>query len=151
MQEVFLRVVERAERFEGSSKFSTWLFAIARNLCIDESRRMVHRKHASLDAPAYLGEEGGPALVEATAGASRDAARETIGHELQMRLSRAVDALPDDQREVFLLRQLQQMSFKEIAEVVGAPENTVKSRMRYALERLQEELLEFADYATELR
>jgi RNA polymerase sigma-70 factor (ECF subfamily) len=48
-----------------------------------------------------------------------------------------VEQLPEEQREVFLLRQLQGLAFKEIAEVVGIPTNTVKSRMRYALERLQ--------------
>jgi RNA polymerase sigma-70 factor (ECF subfamily) len=48
-----------------------------------------------------------------------------------------VEELPEEQREVFLLRQLQGLAFNEIAEVVGVPANTVKSRMRYALERLQ--------------
>jgi len=50
----------------------------------------------------------------------------------------------EDQREVFTLREFQHLSFKEIAKVVKAPENTVKSRMRYALEFLREELREFS-------
>ena len=49
----------------------------------------------------------------------------------------AIDSLPDEQREVFLLREISNLPFKEIAKVVDAPENTVKSRMRYALKRLQ--------------
>jgi RNA polymerase sigma-70 factor (ECF subfamily) len=66
---------------------------------------------------------------------------------LRERIGRAVDALPAEQREVFLMRNLQHMSFAEISVVVGAPENTVKSRMRYALERLQEALSDCEELA----
>ena len=59
--------------------------------------------------------------------------------------------LPDDQREVFLMREVANLPFKEIAEITNVPENTVKSRMRYALERLQEALAEYEDYARALR
>jgi RNA polymerase sigma-70 factor (ECF subfamily) len=59
--------------------------------------------------------------------------------------------LPDDQREVFLLRQVHALQFKEIADITAVSENTVKSRMRYALERLQSALAEYQDYAEELR
>ena len=150
LQDAFLRVVERAGEFKGESKFSTWLYTIARNLCIDESRKMVFRRHKSLDATT-VGEDGeGPSLVERTGGHVAGADRSTIALELRPRIAAAVEALPDEQREVFLLRELQHMPFKEIAVIVGVPENTVKSRMRYALERLQEALAEYADYAAEL-
>lgn len=61
------------------------------------------------------------------------------------RIANAVETLPDEQREVFLLRQLQGMRFHEIAEVVGVPVNTVKSRMRYALDRMRSELEDLYD------
>ena len=77
--------------------------------------------------------------------------RAAIGAELGQRITVAVESLPPDQREVFLLRELANIPFKEIAEIVGVPENTVKSRMRYALERLQEALSEYEDYARALR
>ena len=63
----------------------------------------------------------------------------------------AVDELPEEQREVFLMREVSNLPFKEIAEIVGVPENTVKSRMRYALERLQSALSDFEEYARALR
>ena len=63
----------------------------------------------------------------------------------------AVEALPEDQREVFLLREVANLPFAEIAQVTGAAENTVKSRMRYALERLRLALSEFEEYARALR
>ena len=70
-----------------------------------------------------------------------------MGPTLQSRLAGAVERLPEDQREVFLMRQMSGLSFKEIGEVVGAPENTVKSRMRYALEKLREELADLKELA----
>ena len=77
--------------------------------------------------------------------------REATGTELKERIAKAVEALPDEQREVFLMREVANLPFKEIAEVTGVPENTVKSRMRYALERLQQALSEYEEYARALR
>ena len=74
-----------------------------------------------------------------------------IGKQLQTHIKAAVDKLPEDQREVFLMRQVGDLAFKEIAEIVGVSENTVKSRMRYALERLQAALAEFEDYAKAIK
>jgi RNA polymerase sigma-70 factor (ECF subfamily) len=62
-----------------------------------------------------------------------------------------VATLPEDQREVFLLREVANLSFRDIAEVTETPENTVKSRMRYALDRLREALSDFEEYARALR
>jgi RNA polymerase sigma-70 factor (ECF subfamily) len=150
LQETFLRLVEHAHTFEGSAKLKTWLFRIARNQCIDESRRRVHRKHPSLDAP--LADDGNAGtLHDRVPSGEVGADRRTVGTELKQRMSDAIAALPEDQREVFLLRQVQNLQFKEIAEITGVSENTVKSRMRYALERLQGALAEYQDYAEELR
>lgn len=149
LQDVFLRVVQRADQFQGNSKFSTWLYAIARNLCIDTSRKMAHRRHPSLDAPA--GNPDGQPLLERLAAANPGADRESVSRELGERIARAVEELPEDQREVFLMRQVQHLPFKEIATIVEVPENTVKSRMRYALERLQQALGEYEDYVSSLK
>ena len=62
----------------------------------------------------------------------------------------AINELPDDQREVFLMRESADLSFKEIADVIGVSENTVKSRMRYALEKLRSSLEEYQDMARAL-
>lgn len=150
LQDVFLKVIQRSSEFQGNSKFSTWLYTIARNLCIDTSRKMVFRRHRSLDAPVHTEDAEGATLLDRVASATPEADREVIGQDLQVRIAAAVDDLPEEQREVFLMRELQNMAFKDIAEVVGVPENTVKSRMRYALERLQRALAEYEDYAREL-
>jgi RNA polymerase sigma-70 factor (ECF subfamily) len=148
LQEVFTRVVQRSSDFNRASKFSTWLYAIARNLCIDHMRRMKHRRHASLDGTAPGDHDGGgSAWVERLALAQPGIEREASAGGLRSRIAAAVEALPEEQREVFLMRELQQMPFAEIALVVGVSENTIKSRMRYALERLQEALADYEDYA----
>jgi RNA polymerase sigma-70 factor (ECF subfamily) len=146
LQEVFLRVVRSKERYEQTAKFTTWVYTIARNLCVDESRRAKFRRTVSLDAPRR-GADGddGPGMLESVAAdqvATDDAA---AAPQLRGRIAKAIELLPDDQREVFLMRQVSGLSFKEIGEIVGAPENTVKSRMRYALDKLRTELKDFAD------
>jgi RNA polymerase sigma-70 factor (ECF subfamily) len=152
LQEVFLRVVQRSGDFRGQSKFSTWLYTIARNQCIDHGRKMSHRRHASLDAPTRGAEdEQGPTLMDRVADGGATSDREAIGKQLRAAIARAIEELPDEQREVFLLRQVQDLPFKEIALVVGTSENTVKSRMRYALERLQGALAEYEDYVEQLK
>jgi RNA polymerase sigma-70 factor, ECF subfamily len=142
LQEVFLRVVRDAQEsgpaWKGEAKFSTWLYTIARNLCIDRARRAAVRGSAS---PSMDGPTGGDAETEtlheriAAPGPSTDAV--VAGREAARRIDRAVAELPDDQREVFLMREVMELPFAEIASVVGVPEPTVKSRMRYALEKLR--------------
>ncbi len=150
VQEAFVRVVQNAADFKHEARFTTWVYTITRNLCIDHIRKRALRKHPSLDQSS--GEEGdGPTLGEQTADPRASVEREATGSELKERIARAVDKLPDEQREVFLMREIANLPFKEIAEITKVPENTVKSRMRYALERLQEALAEYEDYARALR
>lgn len=146
MQEAFLRVVRKAETYKKTAKFTTWLYTIARNLCVDHVRRQKHRNAASLSTPVGDGESGST-LGDFVADGGPDVDRQVASKRLQSRLQGAVDSLSDEQREVFLMREVLQMPFKEIAEVVGCPENTVKSRMRYALDNLREQLQEYAELA----
>jgi RNA polymerase sigma-70 factor (ECF subfamily) len=152
VQDAFVRVVQNAAEFKHEARFTTWLYTIARNLCIDQMRKRALRKHPSLEETKGGGEEGdGPTLGEQTADSRASVEREATGSELKERIALAVEALPEEQREVFLMREVASLPFKEIAEVTGVPENTVKSRMRYALERLQQALSEYEEYARALR
>lgn len=146
-QETFLRVVQRSDQFTGQSRFTTWLYTIARNLTVDHARRMRHRRHASLDAPVHGGDSGDSRVLgDGVAGPDRGADRAAIEAQAKETLRIALDALPDEQREVFHLRQVDGLAFADIASILGIPENTAKSRMRYALERLQQALGEYRDY-----
>ena len=152
-QDVFLRVVQNAAEFKHEARFTTWLYTIARNLCIDHYRKLSHRRHASLDQPKKRDTEDSRPLVESIAdGHPRSSVeRSHTSSRVADCIVQAVDSLPDEQREVFLLREVANLPFKDIAEVTGVGENTVKSRMRYALERLREALSEFEEYARALR
>jgi RNA polymerase sigma-70 factor (ECF subfamily) len=145
MQETFLRLVAHEDTFQGQARLKTWMYKIARNLCLDERRRQKHRRHASMDESR----DGSPNLHERVPAKALGAFDATSSAELGKNITRAIEALPDEQREVFVLRQVELLSFREIAEVVGVPENTAKSRMRYAMERLQAALSEHYERAEE--
>jgi len=142
LQEVFLRVVKSADEWRGAAKFSTWLYNIARNLTVDQSRRAVHRNAASLDGPAHAGSDSTATLHDRLPSPDRRADDLASDRETKRRIDEAVAGLPAEQREVFLMREVMEMPFAEIAKAVGASEPTVKSRMRYALEKLRAALVE---------
>lgn len=151
-QDVFVRVVRKANTFKHEARFTTWVYSIARNLCIDHLRKMSLRRHPSLDQASGNDPEGqtlGERVPDLHPTAAAD--RQAMSADIASRIVSAVEALPPEQREVFLLRQTAKVPFKEIAKMTGVPENTVKSRMRYALERLQQALCDYEDYARALR
>ena len=115
-QETWLRVVRAAKRFDTRRRFSTWLFQIAVNLCHDWHR---HRPPEPVD----------PADVPAGA-----TGVETIEAAIDAR--RLIAALPEAQRSVVLLRYYHDLGEEEIAEILGCPRGTVKSRLHHAMARL---------------
>ena len=146
-QEVFARLIRSARSFQHQSKFSTWIYTIARNAAVDNARRARHRAHASLeDSHNPDSMKLGDRIANDGPGPDRSA----IAERLRGELAAAIETLPAEQREVFLLREYHGMPFQEIAEVVGAKVGTVKSRMRYALEALRRELSAYEDYARTL-
>ncbi|MBC8132862.1 MAG: sigma-70 family RNA polymerase sigma factor [Deltaproteobacteria bacterium] len=167
LQEVFLRVVNAAGGWKDDAKVATWIYTIARNLCTDQARRAVHRKALSLDAPARApgedgstgtrgdhiaagqtagdGISGGDATAGGLPGQAAQGEAAAMNRQLGGQIDRAVNLLPEDQREVFLMREVMDMPFADIARAVGASEATVKSRMRYALEKLRQALTDFRD------
>ena len=136
-QETFLRIVKGAQAWERRARFQTWLFTIARNLCVDHARRDRFRRAESLDAQ---GPDGDPPLAESVQGNEIDPGRGAESERLRPLLQKALLSLPAEQREVFVLREQAGLPFREIAEMVGVNENTVKSRMRYALLALRKAL-----------
>lgn len=143
LQETWLKVVRNSSEWQPKARFTTWVYTIARNLCVDSARKESFRKTDSLDAPASADEGDGRSKGELVAdeqGAAPD--RAAFNVRLRPMLEKALEGLPAEQKEVFLLREYQGIGFKEIAEVTGVNENTVKSRMRYALETLRKRLAE---------
>jgi len=122
-QETWLRVVRAAPRFDPARRFSTWLFQIALNLARDLLRRQVAEPTdpAILDGTSAPGPAGAP--PDDAVAAAHDARR-------------LLDALPAAQREVVVLRVLEDLGEAETAAILDCPRGTVKSRLHHALARL---------------
>ena len=137
-QETFLRILTRSERFRVGARFSTWMYQIALNLCRDQMRRRKRWRLLSFD-----GEEAGPELrgrarTEEDGTANPGAALER--DEQRRAILKALDTLVPEQREVLVLKEYEGLKFREIAEILGCPESTVKSRMYYGLTALKNAL-----------
>lgn len=138
LQETWLRVVAAAPRWEERALFRTWLFTVARNLAADEARRKAFRgSPVPLEAPDP---ERRRSRVPEPVADDPPPDHLAEGALLRGRLEEAVAQLPEEQREVFVLRELADVPFAEIAAITGAPLPTVKSRMRYALDALRRRL-----------
>jgi RNA polymerase sigma-70 factor (ECF subfamily) len=139
-QEVFLRVHLHRLRYRPGGRFSAWLFTIAANLAKNEIRsRVRHRGTMSLD---QLTEVSGDAeLVELDRAESPEHWAEQA--ELQEAVAAAVAELPDPYREAVVLRDLNGMSYEEIAEILGVPGGTVRSRINRARHLLKKKLLPY--------
>ena len=136
-QEVFLRVYSHLGSYEPQAKFTTFLFRIARNLWIDRIRSAaVHGKPASLDRRSEGGE--GRSLGERLPARSPDPVDILAREEQQAALQRAIDRLPDEQKAVVILSEIQGLKYQDIGTILEIPVGTVKSRMHTAMERLKE-------------
>lgn len=138
-QEVFVRVIRASAKYQPSAKFSTWLYTIVRNFCLDELRKKKHRKLVSLsESSSSTDGESTYSLEDRLADQKAGPDKEVAAMHLSQKLEQALDMMNPDQREVFLLREKMGLSFDEIATIVDSSVNTVKSRMRYAVTQLQE-------------
>jgi len=129
-QETFLRVLKKAHRFRQGSRFSTWMYQIALNLCRDRLRkrkrwsRLVQQRS---ELPEQPGGHLGPVPRDA------DPSWTVEQQEKSLAVRRALNELPAEQREVLILKEFEGMKFREIAAILDCPESTVKSRMYYGL------------------
>ncbi len=131
-QEAFLRAYRALGSFKREARFSSWLYQIATNLCRDRLRRRKTRATVSLEEI----EENGPVMVEARPGAHD----RLLQMDLARAVRRAVEALPDEQREVVILKEYQELTFIEIAQTLDVPVSTVKTRLYRGLGQLRRRL-----------
>lgn len=133
-QMALLRTYRALGDFDGRASFSTWLYAVVLNLCRDQGRR--REREARLLA-ARSSEVAPLALLNGHAAELVTPERESAARERAERVAEAVLALDPREREVVVLRHYHEFSFPEIAEILGAPITTVKSRLAKGLERLR--------------
>jgi RNA polymerase sigma-70 factor (ECF subfamily) len=137
-QETFLRILDKADAFRDGARFSTWMYQIALNLCRDQSRRRRRWGRLILASSAADDEKPKEHPAPETVETSPSAALEQTQRRAAVR--RALSGLPHEQREVLLLKEYEGLKFREIADVLGVPESTVKSRMYAGLDAMRASL-----------
>ncbi len=149
VQEAFLKAYTSLSRFEGRSGFYTWLYRLSLNHCLDLRRRDRSDRHVEWheerlseqhDAEASKGlaptpRAGGPMV-------------ELERSELRKYISEAIETLPDGPRETLILREIEGLSYAEIATALEIPKGTVMSRLHYARRRMQSALAELGFHPT---
>ncbi|MCC6737961.1 MAG: sigma-70 family RNA polymerase sigma factor [Planctomycetia bacterium] len=137
-QETFLRVLKNLRTYRPEGAFSTWLYTIARNLCLDHIKHVKKVRMTSMDAP--VGEEGGKVLylqdVLRDGGMAPEDRAELTEEELRVR--ECVSQLPGIKKEALILRVYHNLSYKEIAEITDCPVGTAKFRVHEAMQALGE-------------
>lgn len=127
-QELFMKLVEKTAYFDPERRFSTWLYAVAGNMVKNEYRRL-SRLQGQMQLDDCFGENFS----------------EDIDSQIfEQHLHQALGELDETQRQCFVLRYQEELSVKEIAEIMDCPEGTVKSRMFYTLKKLGDKLRAFA-------
>ena len=134
-QETFLRAFRALPAFRGQAKFSSWLYRIALNLCRDWMRR--ERRAPIVQAPENVD------LVELAAAAEPSESIETLvaRKDVARVVEKAMALLPEEQRTAIVLKEYHGLTFQEIAELVGCPLSTVKTRLYQGLTVLRRELV----------
>ena len=137
-QETFLRVLNKAEAFRDGARFSTWMYQIALNLCRDQARKK--RRWGLVMVTPSVREDASPREAVAPVSTDSHPVEAMERSERRLAVQRALTSLPSDQREVLLLKEYEGLKFREIADVLGVPESTVKSRMYAALDTMRSSL-----------
>jgi len=132
VQEVWAKVIKASSAYRVSAKFTTWLYTIAHHCIVDAVRKHRHKFESLADENG----EDTDALVESSK--RNDNPMSNVSAKQQVdRLLGVISILPEDQRDVFLLKHEAGFSVKEIAEVIGVGEETAKTRLRYAMQKIR--------------
>ncbi|AEG59648.1 RNA polymerase sigma factor [Desulforamulus ruminis] len=134
-QEAFIKIYQALPNFRGDASFSTWIYHITVNVCRDELRKKQRRPTVSLDDSPNQGNttyelrSNGPTPEEAL-----------DRNETQVMVQQCLSTLPDDYRIILVMREIQELSYDEIAETLGCSLGTVKSRLSRARQALKEKI-----------
>ena len=138
MQETWLAVVRSAANFEPRARFTTWLFTVARNKMIDQWRtRDIALSLTSVSGGDEAANDSDEPMIDVPAGDADRPDHQAIARAEARAFVAAVEALPAAQREAFLLQAEGGLSLDEIAAATGVERETVKSRLRYAMNKLR--------------
>jgi RNA polymerase sigma-70 factor, ECF subfamily len=137
VQETFLRVYTNLHRYDENQKFSTWIFRIGTNHCIDRLRK---RKHTAYSLDAEMPENEGNDFYSMLPSSEETPENQIIISETQQQIHKAIESLPEKYKSVVILKYLHDMSLQEISEVLDMPVTTVKTRVHRGREFLRKKL-----------
>jgi len=146
-QEVFLRVYDSAKRYNPKAKFSTWIYKITVNLCLNKLRSKKHLQTVSLDKPIFsienerIRENLDPAYVHPPINLEKK--------ELDLLVKEAISALPSNQKVAVILQKYEGLSYKEISEIMGCSTSAVDSVLQRAKQNLKRKLAPYLKNITE--
>ena len=138
--EVFLRVYRAAKKYQAKAKFTTWLYKITTNLCLNEIRKKAKLQTISLSKPISAGEEKEEELIEKIADAAPSPQRILEKKESNALIRKAIDSLPAKQRMATILQIYEELSYKEISTILGCSVKSVERRLYWARTSLKERL-----------
>lgn len=133
-QQTFIRMHQRLAQLEDPDRFRAWLYQIAHNQCHEQHRQLRRQ-------PDPIGEQWAATASTAEPAHNPEAAYGQA--ELSALLQQALNSLPESQRAIVIMKEYEGLKFREIAEALGLPENTVKSRLYYGLKHLRKTLREW--------
>ena len=137
-QEVFVQVFKAIDQFRGESKLSTWIYRIAVNLCKNKTKYLARRHANDQDDIDAIAERVPFSAAKGVSVADVSRPYELVeGMQLEVVVKRAIAQIEPDFRQVLILRDVEDMSYEEIASVTGLPDGTVKSRIHRARAQLR--------------
>lgn len=125
-QEIMIKLYRNIKAFSGNSRFSTWVYRVATNTCLDELKKLRRHSSYSIDSGIETEEGNIAAEIEDTAPTPEQRAEQS---ELKNLVAKALNKLGDEHKTVIILRDIQGLSYDEIARILGCSEGTVKSRI----------------------
>lgn len=142
VQDAFLKAHRHLDKFEGNSSFYTWLYRIVMNLAIDHLRKHRRVRPVELDE-AHLEDAPDEGLLPRILGGNPG--RALLDREIRQRIDQALDQLSDNHRAVLVMRELEGLSYEDMAQTMGCSKGTIMSRLFHARRNMQKQLLDLVD------
>lgn len=145
VQDAFIKAHKYLDKFEGNSSFYTWLYRIVMNLAIDHLRKHRRVKPVELDEQHLEESAGDDALLPKILGGNPG--RALMDKEIRARIDQALGELSDNHRAVLIMRELEGLSYEEMAQAMGCSKGTIMSRLFHARKNMQRQLVDLVDRA----
>ncbi|HET7499602.1 MAG TPA: sigma-70 family RNA polymerase sigma factor [Kofleriaceae bacterium] len=143
VQDAFIKAHKYLDKFEGNSSFFTWLYRIVMNLAIDHLRKHRRVKPVELDENRLDAESDDPLLPRILGG---NPGRALLDKQIRSRIDRALDELSDNHRAVLVMRELEGLSYEDMAQAMSCSKGTIMSRLFHARRNMQKRLLDLVEH-----